>query len=393
LSGAGLKVPATSPFAGAPFTATECAPMILDRRTLNRALLERQLLLRRERRSAVDTIEHLVAMQAQEPPSPHIGLWTRLDEFDPAELGELLTKRETVRGWLMRGTLHLATARDYLAMRPFFAPVSEAGLMAGFRRQLAHVDLEAFLRAARALVEDEPMGLAAIGRALAPRFPGPNAQVLGYAAGYLLPMVQLPPRGLWRERNRAIMTTAEHWLGAPLAADSAPDETILRYLAAFGPATPADIRAWSGLTGAAAIVERLRPQLRTFQDERGRELFDVPGAPLPDPGTPARVRYLPVYDNAILAHADRSRILADGYPPRIADFPTVLVDGFAVGMWQVDDGQLEVRLFADIDANQKRELEEEGERLLAFASEAEPRGVRYGPVGDWGATVPRRRGS
>jgi hypothetical protein len=364
--------------------------MALDRRTLNRALLERQFLLRRQRRSAAATVEHLVAMQAQEPPSPHIGLWTRLEDFDPAELDELLTNRDAVRGWLMRGTLHLALARDYLAMRPCFRPVSERGLMGGFRRELEPVDLEAFLHAARELVKGEPMGGMAIGRALAPRFPGPGPQVLGYAAGFLLPMVQLPPRGRWRERKRAIMTTAEHWLGAPLAADSTPDSTILRYLAAFGPATPADIRAWSGLTGAAAIVERLRPQLRTFEDERGRELFDVPDAPLPDPDTPAPVRFLPVFDNAILAHADRSRILADGYPPRIADFPTVLVDGFAFGMWQIDDGQLEVRLFAEITASQKLELEAEGERLLAFVSEAEPRGVRFGPVGDWGSTVPRR---
>jgi hypothetical protein len=364
--------------------------MILDRRTLNRALLERQLLLRRERRSAADTIEHLVAMQAQEPPSPYIGLWTRLQDFDPAELSVLIANREAVRGWLMRGTLHLATARDFLAMRPLLAPVSEAGLMSQFRRALDGIDLAELRRAARALVEAEPMGTAAIGRALSPRFPGPDAQVLGYAAAYLLPMVQLPPRGLWRERKRAIMTTAEHWLAAPLAEEPQPDATILRYLAAFGPATPADIRAWSGLTGAAAIVERLRPQLRTFEDERGRELFDVPDAPLPDPDTPAPVRFLPVYDNAILAHADRSRILADGYPPRIADYPTVLVDGFAVGMWQIDDGELELRLFADVAASDRTALEEEGERLLAFASEAEPRGVRFGPVEDWGSTVPRR---
>ena len=359
-------------------------PMVLDRRTLNRALLERQLLLRRHRRSAAATIEHLVAMQAQEPPSPHIGLWTRLEDFDPAELGELITSRQAVRGWLMRSTLHLAGARDFLAMRPLFAPVSERGLMSQFRRALDGVDLGELLPAARALVEADPMGAAAIGRALAPRFPDHDPQVLGYAAGFLLPMVQLPPRGLWGERRRAVLTTAEAWLNAPLAADPSADETVMRYLAAFGPATPGDIRAWSGLTGAAAIVERLRPQLRGFRDERGRELVDVPDAPLPDPDTPAPVRFLPVYDNAILAHDDRSRILADGYPPSIAHRPTVLVDGFASGTWQIDDGQLEIRLFADVAASDRAALEEEGERLLAFASASEPRGVRFAPVDDWG---------
>jgi hypothetical protein len=365
--------------------------MVLDRRTLNRALLERQLLLRRHRRSAAATIEHLVAMQAQEPPSPYIGLWTRLEDFDPAELADLLTTRQAVRGWLMRSTLHLATARDYLAMRPFFAPVSERGLMSGFRRALDGVDLDELVAAARAVVEAEPMGGAAIGRALAERWPDRDPRVLGYAAGFLPPMVQLPPRGVWGERRRAVMTTAESWLGAPLAEGPSPDQTVLRYLAAFGPATPADVRAWSGLTGAAAIVERLRPRLRTFRDERGRELVDVPDAPIPDPDTPAPIRFLPVFDNAILAHDDRSRILADGYPPRIADHPTVLVDGFARGLWEIDDGQLIVRLFSDVTAADRAALEEEGERLLAFASrEAGSRGVRFAPLESRGSPPPRR---
>jgi hypothetical protein len=349
---------------------------LLTRRALNRALLERQLLLRREARPAADTIEHLVAMQAQEPPSPHIGLWTRLEGFDPAELDGLLSERRAVRGWLMRSTLHLATARDFLALRPLFAPVSERGLMSQFRRALDGVDLDELCAAARALVEAEPMGGAAIGRALAERFPGVEPRVLGYAAGFLLPMVQPPPRGLWASRKRPVMTTAESWLGALLAADPSPDDVVLRYLAAFGPATAADIRAWSGLTRAAAVLERLRPRLRSFRDERGRELLDVPDGPLPDADTPAPVRFLPVYDNAILAHDDRSRILADGYPPRIADVPTVLVDGFACGMWTIDDKGLEIRFFADVTAADRTAIEEEGARLLAFAGPPGPRRVR-----------------
>jgi hypothetical protein len=348
-------------------------PRQLDRRTLNRALLSRQLLLERADQSAAATIEHLVAMQAQEPLSPYVGLWSRQAGFDPAELGDLLTDRQAVRGWLMRGTLHLATARDFLALRPVFAPVSERGLMSQFRRALDGTDLAALTAQARALVEHQPMGGAAIGRALAPRFPGVEPQVLGYAAGYLLPMVQLPPRGVWGQRRRALMTTAEHWLGAPLADHATLDDVVLRHLAAFGPAAPADVRTWSGLTGAADILERLRPRLRTFRDERGRELLDVPDAPLPHPDTPAPVRFLPEYDNAILAHDDRSRILADGFPPRIVDHPTVLADGFAVGTWRIDAGVLHIRLFADAD---HAALEAEGHALLRFAAPAEARGVR-----------------
>jgi hypothetical protein len=265
-------------------------------------------------------------------------------------------------------------------MRPLFAPVSERALMSQFRRALDGIDMDELLDAARALVEAGPVGAPAIGRGLADRWPDRDPRVLGYAATFLLPMLQLPPRGLWGVRRRPVLTTAEHWLGAPLADDPGPDETVLRYLAAFGPATPADIRAWSGLTGAAAIVERLRPRLRTFRDERGRELLDVPDGPLPDPATPAPVRFLPVYDNAILAHDDRMRILSDGHPPDIAHSPTVLVDGFAVGTWEIDDGRLEIRLFADVEARDRAALEEEGERLLAFAAGSEPRGVRFAPA-------------
>jgi hypothetical protein len=363
---------------------------VLTRRALNRALLERQLLLRRHARAALDTIGHLVAMQAQEPPSPHIGLWTRLERFDAGELDALLTERRVVRGWLMRSTLHLAAAADYLALRPLFRPVSERSLMAGFRRALDGIDLDELLDAARAAIEAEPMGAAAIGRALAPRFPERDPRVLGYAVNFLLPALQLPPRGVWRNRTRPLLTTAEAWLGAPLTADPDPAGLALRYLAAFGPATAGDFRAWSGLTGAAAILERLAPELRTFRDERGRVLYDVPDAPLPDAETPAPVRFLPVFDNAILAHGDRSRILADGHPPRIADFPPVLVDGFACGLWAIDDGRLEIRLFRDVAASDRAAIEAEGERLIAFASDSDPRGVRYAPLGDWGATVPRR---
>ena len=192
--------------------------------------------------------------------------------------------------------------------------------------------------------------------------------------------MQLPPRGIWRDRRRPVVTTAEAWLGAPPAADPRPDDVVLRYLAAFGPAGPADLRAWSGLTGAAAILDRLRPRLRCFRDERGRELLDVPDGPLPDADSPAPVRFLPVFDNAILAHDDRSRILADGYPRRIADSPTLLVDGFARGMWDIRDGILDVRLFADVGPGDRAAIEEEGMRLLAFAGEAAPRGVRFAPA-------------
>jgi len=209
-----------------------------------------------------------------------------------------------------------------------------------------------------------------LGRALSERWPGPDPRVLGFAAGYLLPMVQIPPRGLWGDRRRPRLTTSDAFLGLGPEADANPEPLAFRYLAAFGPATPADFRAWSGMTGAAELFARIAPRLRRFSDEQGRELFDLPGTPLPDPETPAPVRFLPVFDNAILAHDDRSRILADGYPLRIADEPTLLVDGFAVATWRLVDGRVEVRPFAPIDPRHDAEIAAEGERLARFLATA-----------------------
>jgi hypothetical protein len=347
---------------------------VLTRRALNRALLARQHLLARVRRGAWSTIEHLVAMQAQEPPSPHIGLWTRLEGFVPAELDALHTERTVVRGWLMRNTLHVAAAEDFIAFRALFAPVARRAFLGQFRRQMDGLDLDELAARARELAEAEPRGMAAIGKALGERWPDRDPRILGYAAGYLLPMVQLPPRGLWGDGKRPRITTAEAFFGLGPEPDPSPEPLAFRYLAAFGPATPADFRAWSGLGGAAALFARIAPRLRRFRDEQGRELFDVPGTPLPDPDTPAPVRFLPVYDNAILAHDDRSRILADGYPPRIADDPVVLVDGFACARWEVVGGRVVVRPFAPIDARHDAEIAAEAERLGAFLGGVRPRG-------------------
>jgi hypothetical protein len=190
---------------------------------------------------------------------------------------------------------------------------------------------------------------------------------------YLSPLVQLPPRGVWGRSGRALLTPAEHWLGAPQHDDATPDETILRYLGAFGPATVADMRQWSGLAGLRDVVERLRPRLRTFRGEDGRELFDVPGAPLPDPGTPAPVRFLPDFDNLLLSHADRTRIIPPDH--RDAIIPalggptrTVLVDGFVRAKWTVADGELEIEPLAPLTKRAAAAVRAEGNRLVRFLS-------------------------
>jgi hypothetical protein len=346
---------------------------VLSRRALNRALLERQMLLRRAPVSTEDAIERLVGMQAQAPYAPYVGLWSRLEGFRTDDLAKLLQERRAVRIVLMRSTVHLVTARDCLALRPVMQPVLEQqlrGSQAG--KRLAGLDVDAVVAAGRALLEERPHTATAAAALLAERWPGADVESIAHALRGFLPLVQVPPRGVWGQGGLPLCTTAEHWLGRPLAADASPDETILRYLAAYGPATVADVQAWSGLTRLREAAERLRPRLRAFRDEHGRELLDLPGAPLPHPDTPAPVRYLPEYDNALLSHADRTRILTPEDGKRIFTRGAVLVDGFARGRWTVahtrGTATLRIEVFAVLSPAERAEVEEEGGRMMEFVA-------------------------
>jgi len=357
---------------------------VLGRRALNRALLERQMLLRRRKLPAFEAIEHLVGMQAQEPDDPYVGLWTRLEGFRPDELARLIADRRVVRVSLMRATIHLVTARDCLRLRPVVQPVLERDVYPNAtygRERLAGLDMAAVLEAGRELLDEKPRTNAELRRLLGPRWPERDPAALAYAVRGLLPVVHVPPRGIWGESGLVAMTTVEAWLGRGVEPNREPDEMILRYLAAFGPATVSDIRTWSRLTGLRAVAERLRPRLRTFRDERGRELFDVPDAPLPDSATPAPPRFLPRFDNALLSHADRTRIIADDHRRRIiasggmGSVGTVLVDGFVRGTWKTErtrgKGTLLIEPFGALSRKDRDVLAEEGERLLRFVAEPE----------------------
>jgi hypothetical protein len=360
----------------------------LDARALNRALLARQLLLDRHVGSAADALTHLVGLQAQEPQEPYVALWSRLAAFGPQELSGLLESRQAVRTLLMRRTLHLVVARDCLALRPLHQSMLVARMWSTLRRRLPDVDLDALADAGRALFAQQPRTLPEVGRAVGGRWPDAAARDLGDALGSVVPLVQVPPRGLWGQRGQALNTTIEAWLGsAPAAPPGELDALVLRYLSAHGPAAGADIRAWSGLSGLREVVQRLRPRLRTFRDGRGRELFDVPDGLLPDPRTPAPPRFLPAFDNAVLAFDDRSRIIDDAHRGlSVEGARYVLVDGRVAATWTIDTtrrGTATLRVTAltpwrpgDVD-----DVVDEGERLLVLlADTAQRRRVEVVPA-------------
>ncbi|MCO5971183.1 winged helix DNA-binding domain-containing protein [Actinoallomurus soli] len=369
----------------APAASTPAAHRVLGSRALNRALLARQMLLARETLPAVRAVERLVAMQAQAPLAPYVGLWTRLAGFRTDDLAHRINGRDAVRIALIRGTIHLLSADDCRELRPLVQPVLDRALRAGYGRHLAGLDLDAVAAAGRALVEERPRTFAELGAALGERLPDRDPGALTAVVRTRVPLVQLPPRGVWGRGGQAVHTSAEAWLGRPLAADPSPEDLVLRYLAAYGPASVKDLQAWSGLTRQREVVDRLRPRLLSFRDERGTELFDLPDAPRPAPETPAPPRFLPEYDNLLRSHADRTRVLPDEHRGRLATpndspRPVFLIDGFVHGTWRIvrerDRAILDVEPYTPLAARDRTALLEEGARLLAFAADGADHAIR-----------------
>jgi len=361
--------------------------MVLTRRQLNRALLARQHLLECADMPAGEMIAHLVGMQSQAPNDPYIGLWTRLASFQPDDLSRMMLDRTALRASLMRGTIHLVTVDDYLRLFPVMFslhqrvyPATDSG------KRLDPARIPEVIAAGRDLLSESPMTIKELGERLRERWPDQDVRAMAQAIRFLLPLVQTTPRGVWGASQQATWALAEDWLGTPVPAQGDPEPIIRRYVAAFGPATVADMQAWSGLTGLRAVVERMRPELRVFRNERGQELFDVPGAPLPDPETPAPVRFLPGFENALLSHKDRTRIISEerrkviGSRNGLFD-ATYLVDGFVAGTWSVDVSKetatVTIRPFEPHLPDILDALEDEAYGLLLLLGEGRHRNVRF----------------
>jgi len=353
---------------------------VLTLRDLNRTLLQRQSLLERGEAPALDAVRRLVGMQAQVPNPPYIGLWTRLEDFRREDLTRLIEERRVVRAPLMRSTLHLVAAEDYLILWPAIQPALARALNSFFGKQARGLDTARLVAVARELLEDGPKTFAQLRTALLEVEPDRDPAALAYAVRSYLPLVQVPPGGLWRSGGSPAYALVDVSDGG--SGTEGLRELVFRYLAAFGPATVKDFQAWSGLVRMGEAFEGFRPELRVYRDEGGNELFDLPDAPLPSGDEPAPVRFVPEYDNLVLSHADRRRVLADEHRKGVflsaaRVRATFLVDGFVRGAWKIEKAggtaTLVVEPFESLSARDRDALAEEGERLVRFVEDGTER--------------------
>ena len=368
-------------------TPQQGAVTVLSRRALNRATLQRQLLLRRVELPAAAVIAHLVGLQGQDPDPPYIGLWNRIAGFGIPDLSRLLEDRTVVRATLFRATQHLLGAADYRWVRPLLQPMLQGRRRGDFGRVTPGVDPGELAAVGHALLGQGMMTRSQLSRALAERWPGRDAEALARSLQLLLPVVHPPPAGAWGRYGPTPFMLAEQWLGRPLEAGAAPGDLVLRYLAAFGPATVRDVQAWSGMTRLREVVDDLRPRLCGFRDDDGRELFDLPDAPRPDPDIPAPARFMAALDNLVLGHADRSRFMGEVERRHVGLEATLLVDGRVRGLWRIRRGAggatLHVRLFAPLGGGEEDAVTAEAARLLHFVAPGSGgHDVRFAAVGD-----------
>jgi Winged helix DNA-binding domain len=343
---------------------------VLSTRQLNRALLARQLLLERSPLAIPAALEQVAGLQAQYAPSPYVGLWSRLRDFHRDDLTRALADRSAVQATLLRVTIHVVSAADYPPFTEAIRRARRDWWTRAARRELEGVDVEAAAALVRERLAAGPARQAELAGLLAGKgFP----KAVWTGIGLWVDLVRVPPSGTWERRRADLYGLADDWLG-PWSVDEAEalEHLVCRYLAGFGPASLGDLGSWAGLP-----LTQLRPMLervgtRRFRDEQGGELFDLPGAPLPDPGTPAPPRFLSTWDANLLVHARRTQLLPERYRARIFhtraphSFPTFLVDGAVAGTWRHDRGRVLLEPFEPLPPATRRELDDEADRLAAF---------------------------
>lgn len=345
--------------------------MIVSTRQLNRTFLRRQLLLRRDPGPVDEVVAQLVAVQAQDVDAPYIGLWARMADLRHDQLTAALADRRVVRGGLLRGTQHIATADDYRWLRPLIKErMGRAGLSA-FSKQIAGLDLTELASAGREILAGQVLTRPKLAKALGERYPGRQAIALAWVVQHQLSLVHPPPAGTWRRRGHVACALAEDWLGQPLDERPTVRTMLWRYLESCGPASFGDLQIWSGVRKLREEVEALRPSLRVHRDENGRELFDLPDLSLADPHEPAPVRFVPTFDNLVLSHDDRTRIVSDEDRAKVCPglsivHPTFLVDGFVAGIWAVKGDVVRISPFRRLSDADASAVLAEAARLLTF---------------------------
>ena len=352
-------------------------------RELNRATLARQGLLERSSAKPVEMVEQLLGLQAQEPKPPFIGLWSRIEGFEADDLREALRSGEVVRATLMRATLHVWSASDYRALRGSLQPALDSAMGGILKARGEGVDVDDTLAAARKLLaRGRKLTFNEIRDALSEQFPDVDSRALGYVTRTGLPLAMVPSDDAW-----GYPRDSQFQLVGKVDKQAATEELVRRYLAAFGPASPTDMQVWSGLKGLKGFFDPMPDGMVTAMGWEGEYLFDLEDAPRPPGDTPAPVRFLPAFDNLLLSHKDRTRIIADEHRPKVVTknlriHPTFLVDGFAAGMWSIKATKKKATLtlepFAKLTKKARGELEVEGEALLRFAEpEVEAVGVKF----------------
>jgi hypothetical protein len=364
----------------------------LSLRHLNRTLLARQLLLERANLPVPAAISQLAGLQAQVQNPPYIGLWTRLHNFQKENLTVAMEAKAVVRATLMRSTIHLLTSDDYLAFRPALQPALRRALNAFFGARARALTPEPLIEAARDFFRTHPRTFTELRAMLGEIAPDQDREAMAYLIRTELPLV---PGGTWGYGGDVRYALIEQHTRQPLATEETLPTLIRAYLQAFGPASVMDIQAWSGLTKLKEVIQPLRAQLVVYQDEKGIELFDTPDGVLSPEETPVPVRFIPEYDNLVISHADRRRILPEAHRTKVflsaaRVRATFLLDGMVAGTWKIEKSgrgkqktgnvTLIIEPFEQISKAEETLLEEEGERLLRFIEVAERYAVEFSAI-------------